>query len=114
MTQPMEGAVMADLLRQPMEWAETCQLDRLEGRLVAATAAEQRAELKQGRLLAELKTDPRQLWQRCSLFRRRDGKGWKKARNWHDYIVSRRLAESGREADRLIALWERQSSNQPI
>jgi hypothetical protein len=97
---------VATFLASPMSPQEHGQLDREELRLRSALAAARRADLKLGRLLAELKNHPQQLWQRCDLFRRRSGKGWKKHRCWHDFVVAHRLAESGREADQLIAQWE--------
>ena len=88
----------------PMSAMELERLDALESRAEFAFRQQFKAELELGKHFDELKHYPRMLWQRSDVFRTKAG-GWKKSRKWHDYVVANGLAESGKEADRLIQLW---------
>ena len=88
----------------PMSQDELQRLDALEAQMKESFAKQLRAELNQGEALAELKDHPRMLWQRDPMFRTKSG-GWKKRRSWDRYVQAHNLAESGKEADRLIAQW---------
>ena len=96
-----QEAVMAS----PMSQDELNRLAALEEEMKAAYLKQLRAELNQGKALAVLKDHPRLLWQRDPMFRTKSG-GWHKRRSWDRYVVSHNLAESGKEADRLIAQWK--------
>ena len=91
-------------LDSPMTDIELAQLDAVEARAELAFMRLLKAEIEQGERLNELKHHPRMLWQRYQMFRTKAG-GWKKRRNWHQFVVAHELAESGVEADRLIQLW---------
>lgn len=92
-------------LASPMSQQELNRLAALEEEMKAACLKQLRAELNQGEALAELKDHPRLLWQRDPMFRTKSG-GWHKRRSWDRYVVNHNLAESGKEADRLIAQWK--------
>lgn len=96
-----QEAVMAS----PMSQDELQRLAALEAEMKTSHAKQLRAELNQGEALAELKDHPRMLWQRDPIFRTKSG-GWHKGRSWDRYVVRHNLAESGKEADRLIAQWK--------
>ena len=99
------GVELVDVpLDSPMTAFELAQLDEVEARAELAFLKQLKAEVEQGRRLDELKHHPRLLWQRDQMFRTKAG-GWKKRRNWHQFVVAHELAESGAEADRLIRLW---------
>ena len=99
------GVELVDVpLDSPMTAFELAQLDEVEARAELAFLQQLKAEVVQGRRLDELKHHPRLLWQRDQMFRTKAG-GWKKRRNWHQFVVAHELAESGAEADRLIRLW---------
>ena len=92
-------------LASPMSQAELDRLAALEAQLAASCKAQLKAELVLGEELARLKDHPKLLWQRSDMFRTKTG-GWKKRRNWDAYVVANNLAESGKDADRLIAQWK--------
>ena len=99
------GVELVDVpLDSPMTAFELAQLDEVEARAELAFLQQLKAEVEQGRRLDELKHHPRLLWQRDQMFRTKAG-GWKKRRNWHQFVVAHELADSGAEADRLIRLW---------
>ena len=91
-------------LDSPMSEKELARLADLERQLADAFREQLKAEIEHGRTLAEHKDHPRKLWQRDAMFRTKAG-GWKKRRDWHQYVVAHGLADSGKEADRLIQLW---------
>ena len=91
-------------LDSPMSIGEAERLGELEAGLELAFQEQFKAEIRHGETLDELKHHPRMLWQRDEMFRTKAG-GWKKRRDWGQYVVARGLAESGKEADRLIQLW---------
>jgi len=88
----------------PMDAGEVEILRAAEARMASAYREHLKAEIRQGLLLDDLKHHPRLLWQRDEMFRTKNG-GWKKKRDWHQFVVQNNLAESGKEADRLIQLW---------
>ena len=88
----------------PMSEHELAQLDRLERGLHDASLGQYAAELQQGKSLLELKHHPRCLWQRDEMFRTKTG-GWQRRRSWDAFVKAYELADSGADADRLIAQW---------
>ena len=88
-----------------MSQAELDRLAALEAELTESHKRQLKAELIQGEALAGLKDHPKLLWQRSAMFRTKTG-GWKKRRSWDAFVVAHDLAESGKEADRLIAQWK--------
>ena len=93
------------VLASPMSQSELDRLAVLEAELAESFRKQLKAELVQGEALAELKDHPRMLWQRSDMFRTKSG-GWKKRRSWDAFVVANDLAESGADADRLIAQWK--------
>ena len=102
----LTGAQLETFLESPMSQAEIDRLATLEAEMTAAFKAQLQAELEQGEALAELKGHPRLLWQRDPMFQTKSG-GWKKTRSWDSFVKQQGLAESGKEADRLIDQWRR-------
>ena len=92
-------------LASPMSQTELDRLAALELEMTESHKCKLKAELDQGEVLAELKDHPKLLWQRSDMFRTKTG-GWKKRRSWDAYVVANNLAESGKDADRLIAQWK--------
>ena len=101
---PPVGISIADSIADPMSIGEAESLGELEAGLELAFQEKFKAEIKLGKELDWLKHHPKLLWQRDDMFRTKKG-DWKKKRDWHQYVVQRQLAESGKEADRLIQLW---------
>ena len=108
MATPTDHTVEVELvdvpLDSPMSDAEMERLKRCEERITKAFREQLKSEIELGQILDELKHHPRMLWQRDQMFRTKAG-GWKKRRDWHQFVVAHDLAESGKEADRLIRLW---------
>ena len=92
-------------LASPMSSDELDRLAILQEQMTASHKEQLKAELEQGQALSELKDHPKLLWQRSDMFRNKSG-GWKKRRSWDAYVVANNLAESGPEANRLIAQWK--------
>ena len=101
------------VLASPMSQDELDRLAEIEEEMTAAFKEQLKAELEHGQALSELKDNPKLLWQRSDMFRTKSG-GWKKRRSWYAYVVANNLAESGKEADRLIAQWKRQEILRPV
>lgn len=97
-------AQLADWLDSPMSELELRRLAALEADLRDACLEQYRAELQQGQALQELRDHPRLLWQRDAMFKTKAG-GWVKTRSWDRFVKHHELAESGRDADRLISQW---------
>lgn len=95
----------ATFMASPMSKAELDRLVALQDQGAVSFKEQLKAELETGQALAELKVHPNLLWQRSNMFRTKSG-GWKKRRSWFAYVVKNNLAESGEEADRLIAQWK--------
>ena len=91
-------------LDSPMTAAEVERRKAAEARLKVAFHEQLKAEIRLGEHLDELKHHPRMLWQRDEMFRTKAG-GWKKRRDWNQFVVANGLAESGKDADRMIQLW---------
>ena len=91
-------------LDSPMSIGEAEHLGKLEAGLERAFQEQLKAEIRLGEQLDGLKNHPRKLWQRDEMFRTKAG-GWKKRRDWNQFVVANNLAESGKDADRLIQLW---------
>jgi hypothetical protein len=96
---------LTDLLASPMSELELRRLASLEAELRDACLEQYRAELQQGQALLELRDHPRLLWQRDPMFKTKAG-GWVKTRSWDRFVRHHELAESGTDADRLIAQWQ--------
>ena len=92
------------VLDSPMSQDELDRLDALEAKMKTSFIEQLKAELEAGEALAKLKDHPRRLWQRDPMFRTKSG-GWRKRRSWDQYVAAHNLAESGKEADRLIDQW---------
>jgi hypothetical protein len=97
---------ISDWFASPMTSRELERLAQLQAEMRLQAVAAYKAELQQGEALAELKSDPRLLWQRDEIFQTKRG-GWKKTRSWHAFVTHHQLAESGKDADRLIDQWHR-------
>jgi len=93
------------VLASPMSQDELNRLAAVEAKSTNAFVKQLKAELEKGEALAEIKEHPGMLWQRDPMFRTKSG-GWKKRRSWNQYVVANNLADSGKEADRLIHLWK--------
>ena len=108
MATPTDHKVEVELvdvpLDSPMSDAEMERLKRCEEGMKNAFRELFKSEIEHGQILDELKHHPRMLWQRDQMFLTKAG-GWKKRRDWHQFVVAHDLAESGEEADRLIQLW---------
>jgi hypothetical protein len=100
----LTGAQLDVFIESPMSQAELDRLAQLEAEMVAAHREQLKAELEQGKHFHRLKTHPRLLWQRDEIFKNKRG-DWKKTRKWDTFVKHYSLAESGKEADRLIAQW---------
>lgn len=92
------------VLASPMSQDELNRLAALEAEMKESFVKQLKAELDAGEALAHLKDHPRMLWQRDPMFRTKSG-GWHKRRSWDRYVVAHNLAESGKDADRLIDQW---------
>ena len=90
------------LLDSPMSPEEIRQKIEIERQCQEASQKAFEAELQIGQLISEIRN--RNCWQKDDVFRTKSG-GWKKSRSWNTFVIHNQLAESGKDADRLIKLW---------